>query len=190
MRDRTRRACSSRHQGEPTNITSNGSTRPSRLGSNWQLASTIAYSNTFGATVDEQFNNAEIFLIDPDGSNPRRLTDNHATDAFPTLSPNGKKIVFDSNRLRGTGPLNTSDLFVMNTDGTEQTHLIRASSPTWSPDSKHIAFHASASGTGLPILTTPGSATIDSDLFIANVDDLVRDRSAAQRDQHARLHRR
>ena len=82
--------------------------------------------------------------------------------------------MFDSNRLRGAGPLNTSDLFVMNTDGTGQTHLIRAASPTWSPDSKRIAFHASASGTGLPILTTPGSATSDSDLFIANVDDLLK----------------
>ena len=88
--------------------------------------STIAFSNTFGATRDEQFNNAEIFLLDPDGTNPRQLTDNQAADAFPTLSPNGKRIVFDSNRLRGAGPLNTSDLFVMNTDGTEQTHLIRA----------------------------------------------------------------
>ena len=139
----------------------------------FELVSTIAFSNTFGATRDEQFNNAEIFLLDPDGTNPRQLTDNQAADAFPTLSPNGKKIVFDSNRLRGTGPLNTSDLFVMNTDGTEQTHLIRAASPTWSPDSKRIAFHASASGTGLPILTTPGAATSDSDLFIADVDDLL-----------------
>ena len=61
----------------------------------------------------------------------------------------------------------------MNTDGTEQTPLTRGGSPTWSPDSKHIAFHASASGTGLPILPTPGAATSDSDLFIANVDDLM-----------------
>ena len=61
----------------------------------------------------------------------------------------------------------------MNTAGTGQTHLVRGASPTWSPDSKRIAFHASASGTGLPILGTPGSATSDSDLFIANVDDLL-----------------
>ena len=73
----------------------------------FELASPIAFSNTFGATVDEQFNNAEIYLLDPDGTTPRRLTDNQAADAFAAVSTDGKKIVFDSNRNRGTGPLNT-----------------------------------------------------------------------------------
>ena len=113
-------------------------------------------------------------MIDPDGNNARRLTDNHAADAFATLSADGKTIVFDSNRLRDEDePLNTSDLFVMNTDGTEQQHLTRGGSPTWSPDSKRIAFHASSSGTALPIQNTPGAATADSDIFVANVDDLL-----------------
>ena len=40
----------------------------------------------------------EVYLINPDGTNPRRLTDNAYGDAFPTLSPDGKKIVFASNR--------------------------------------------------------------------------------------------
>ena len=39
--------------------------------------------------------------------------------------------------------------------------------------SKMIAFHASASGTGLPINPFPGSATADSDIFAVNVDDLL-----------------
>lgn len=119
---------------------------------------------------------AEIYLMDPDGSGARRLTANAAGDAFPVLSPDGRgKIVFDSNRNRADGePLNTSDLFLMNADGTEETHLVRGSSATWSPDAKHIAFHASASGTGLPIRTDPGSATEDSDIFVVNVDDLVK----------------
>jgi Tol biopolymer transport system component len=91
------------------------------------------------------------------------------------LSPDGKKIVFDSNRNRLEGePLNTSDLFVMNADGSEQVFLTRGSSAAWSPDSKQIAFHASASGTGTPLRPDPGSATSDSDIFIANVDDLLK----------------
>jgi TolB protein len=106
--------------------------------------------------------------------NPIRLADNLAGEALPALSPDGKKIVFDSNRLRAAGePVNTSDLFLMNTDGTEQTHLIRGSSASWSPDSKYIAFHRSASGTGLPIRPDPGAPTTDSDIFIGNVDDLL-----------------
>ena len=112
--------------------------------------------------------------MDPDGSNPRRLTENMVGDFLPALSPDGKKIVFDSNRLRlPTEPVNTSDLFLMNTDGTEQTFLIRGSSATWSPDGRNIVFHASASGTGLPTTTDPGAATSDSDIFVANVDDLL-----------------
>jgi TolB protein len=114
---------------------------------------------------------AEIYLIDPDGSNPRRLTDNDAGDGFPNLSPDGKKVVFDSARI--SGRVNVSDLFLMNADGSDQTFLTRGSSATWSPDCKNIAFHASASGTGTPLRTDPGSATTDSDLFVANVDDLL-----------------
>ena len=43
-----------------------------------------------------------------------------------------------------------------------------------------IAFHASASGTGLPINPFPGSATADSDIFAVNVDDLLEDRALPQ----------
>jgi len=70
-------------------------------------------------------------------------------------------------------PINTSDLFLMNSDGTEQTRLTSGSSASWSPDGKNITFHASASGNGTPIRTDPGSATSDSDIFVANVDDLL-----------------
>jgi TolB protein len=42
-----------------------------------------------------------------------------------------------------------------------------------SASSKNIAFHASASGIGLPIKIDPGAATSDSDIFVANVDDLL-----------------
>jgi TolB protein len=138
------------------------------------LASTIAFTSTRDDPTGIPLLAAEIYLMNPDGTNPRRLTHNTDGDGFPTLSPDGKKIVFDSNRNRADGePVNTSDLFLMNTDGSEQTLLTRGSSATWSPDGKTIAFHASASGTGTPIRTDPGSATTDSDIFVANVDDLL-----------------
>jgi TolB protein len=140
----------------------------------FRLASTIAFTSTRHDPTASYAVAAEIYLLNPDGTDPRRLTANTDGDAFAALSPDGKKIVFDSNRNRAEGePLNTSDLFLMNTDGTEQTLMTRGSSATWSPDSKHIAFHASASGSGTPIRPDPGSATTDSDLFVANVDDLL-----------------
>jgi TolB protein len=133
----------------------------------FELVSTIAFSST------RDTGRLEIYLMDPDGTNVRQLTEIE-DNGFAALSPDGKKIVFDSNRLRlPTEPINTSDLFLMNTDGTEQTWLIRGSSATWSPASKNIAYHASASGTGLPTTPSPGAATSDSDIFVANVDDLM-----------------
>src|SRR5262249_47904045 len=125
-----------------------------------------------------------IYVMDPDGSHPRRLTNNASGEAFAALSPDGKKIVFDSNRERDLlsvprEPLNTSDLFVMEVaaalDGAlgGESHLVRGSSATWSPDGKHIAYHASQSGVGQPIDPTPGAATTDSDIFVLNVDDFL-----------------
>jgi TolB protein len=140
--------------------------------SQFALESTIAFSSTrdnpTGVPVADA---AEIYLMDPDGTNLRRLTDNSVGDGFANLSPDGKKIVFESDRL--SGQINVSDLFLMNADGSEQTFLTRGSSATWSPDCKEIAFHASASGIGTPTRTDPGSATTDSDIFVANVDDLL-----------------
>jgi TolB protein len=135
------------------------------------MTSTVAFSSTrdnpalFGPAL-------EIYLMDADGTNVRRLTENTDGEAFAALSPDGKgKIAFDSNRLRlPTEPGNTSDLFLMNSFGEEQTFLTRGSSASWSPDSKGIAYHRSASLTGLPIRNDPGAPTSDSDIFV--IDNL------------------
>jgi TolB protein len=141
-----------------------------------ELRSTIAFSSTRDnpTSATPFVNGAEIYLMNADGTDVRRLTNNDASDIFPSLSPDGTKIIFESNRRRTAGdPPNVSDLFLMNTDGTDQTWLRRGSSGTWSPDGRSIAFHASASGTALPVNPYPGSATLDSDIFVVNMRDLL-----------------
>ena len=119
--------------------------------------------------------NLEVYLMNPDGTGEVRLTENGVNDSFAALSPNGKgRIVFDSARNSAEGsPPNLVDLWLMRSDGSNPQYLVRGSSASWSPDSRSIAFHRSASGEGLPINQFPGAPAADSDIFVARVCDLL-----------------
>src|SRR5262245_61539993 len=80
---------------------------------------TIAFTSTRHDPTVPAGQALEIYLMDAEGTNVRRLTDNTDGEAFAALSPDGKgRIVFDSNRARLPGePGNTSDLFIMNRFG-------------------------------------------------------------------------
>jgi Tol biopolymer transport system component len=101
-------------------------------------------ANTKIAFVSLRDGNAEIYLMNPDGSGQTRLTNNAANDGCPAWSPDGTKIAFCSDR---DGNL---EIYVMNSDGTSQTRLTnntaRDASPTWSPDSSKIAFSSDRDG--------------------------------------------
>jgi len=75
--------------------------------------------------------NPEIYVMNVDGSNLRRLTNHPAGDGTPTWSPNSQQIAFVSDR---TG---TPQIYLMGGDGSNVRRITMSESwadqPTWSP---------------------------------------------------------
>jgi hypothetical protein len=100
--------------------------------------------------------NSEIYVMDSDGANQTRLTNDASADGFPQWSPDGTKIVFD--------------IYSMNADGTGVVRLttssFRDADPSWSPDGAKIAFTAQVTLLRLmnPDGTNQTTVTSDSDL--------------------------
>jgi Tol biopolymer transport system component len=118
--------------------------------------------------------NFEIYSMNADGTNQRRLTQNDVTDAYPNWSPANQKIVFATRRDG-----NDWEIYTMNIDGSDPTRLTNVPGidfrPTWSPDGSKILFSRcyansncnlwvmSADGSGQTALTnTPD--TLDNDM--------------------------
>ncbi len=85
----------------------------------------------------------DIFEANPDGTELRRLTDTPGYDAEGSYSPDGKSIVFCSNR---SGPENR-ELYVMDRDGKNVRQLTHAPNcynggPFFSPDGKRVIFRS------------------------------------------------
>ena len=79
-----------------------------------------------------------IYMMDADGSNQQRLSDNSGWDSSPSWSPDGERIAFVSMRE------GNKDIYVMDADGENLRRRTRNPAPdlhpSWSPDGERIAF--------------------------------------------------
>ncbi len=88
----------------------------------------------------------DIWVVNEDGKNPQRLTDNKARDVLPRFSPDGNWIAFSSNRA------GNYDVYVMPLTGGNPRQLTFHSDDDmvvgWTPDGKQIIF-SSTRGDGV-----------------------------------------
>ena len=108
-------------------------------------------SSTFGSNegvivfqTERHGSNEEIYIMNADGSGQTRLTFNNFRDVCPSISPDGRKILFSSNRD------GDYEIYVMSRNGSNQQRLTTSVGfdlhPDWSPDGSKIAFFSERDG--------------------------------------------
>ncbi|WP_295623866.1 biopolymer transporter Tol [uncultured Nitrosomonas sp.] len=88
----------------------------------------------------------DIYIMNADGSNVKRLTHTESYDGGPFFSPDGKRIVW--RRFSDSG--REAEIFTMNIDGSDQkqiTHLnVMSWAPFYHPSGKYIIFATNLHG--------------------------------------------
>ena len=88
----------------------------------------------------------EIYLVNSDGQNLRRLTETETGEDHPAWSPDGSKILFDAD-YDADG---FYEIYTLDVDGTNLTRLTDNAAndqfADWSPDGQQIAFSSDRNG--------------------------------------------
>ncbi len=120
---------------DTTNLTKTG--RIDEFDPNWSPdASKIAFTSyrfQFSERAEEPEEDAEISVMNSDGTQRRTLTESSAYEGSPAFSPNGARIAFSRfsfSRAEGE----SSDIFVMRADGSGVRQLTDTRAFEWGPD--------------------------------------------------------
>jgi Tol biopolymer transport system component len=88
----------------------------------------------------------EIYIMNADGSHPRRLTKNPGYDGGPFFMPDGKRILWRHFQTNGV----VADVFTMKTDGSDVRQVTHFDSMSWAPfphpSGKYIIFTSNKHG--------------------------------------------
>jgi TolB protein len=128
---------------QPTNITNS----PGMIDDDpdWSPDGQKIVFTSHPVTDDPRFSNqAELYVMDANGSGLQQLTHNNYEERAPAWSPDGSRIVYSCRIGDGTNPFR---ICVINADGTGFQQLTNESdsisdlTATWSPDGEQILFH-------------------------------------------------
>jgi Tol biopolymer transport system component len=93
----------------------------------------------------------ELYTVNADASDLRRITFNDVPDLAPSWSPDGSRIAFQSTRE------GQRDIFVIDADGSNEGKLTDSpaddSDPDWSPDGSSVVFQRFELSTGTRLFT-------------------------------------
>jgi Tol biopolymer transport system component/DNA-binding winged helix-turn-helix (wHTH) protein len=105
--------------------------------------------------TDRRDDNSDIYIVDIDGSNLERLTEDPLPDGNAVFTPDGKEVIFDRNFYGATR------FYRMNVDGSDQRQLMTKGgfelSAAFAPDGQTLTFSADRQGPesrGLDIFLT------------------------------------
>ena len=101
--------------------------------------------------VSTRDGNPEIYSMNADGTNARRLTNNAASDGQPSRSPDGRRVAFTSNRD------GNFEIYTINADGSGTPQRLtndggpadeapRDTNPVFSPDGQKIVWQSTRGG--------------------------------------------
>jgi TolB protein len=130
----------------------------------WYVVAAVAAALTFAAPASASFpgengrivfqsNRAagalELYSMNPDATDVRRLTWNTVADRLPRFSPDGTRIVF----ARTVGGID-QDIWIMNADGSGERQLTsgpaRDDAPVFTHDGEHVVFQRVAAPVACP----------------------------------------
>ncbi|HRD57430.1 MAG TPA: hypothetical protein PK504_05245 [Ferruginibacter sp.] len=117
----------------------------------------LFYSNRTG--------NNEIFIATADGKKTINLSNHASSDRVPYASPDGKNIMFVSDRDHQEG-----EVYMMNIDGSNVKRITHNNefedAPQWSPDGKKLIYTRQVKNAN----DTGNKAPLNGEIYIMNVD--------------------